>query len=159
MPEKATKKKAPAKKAAPKKAASKPKAAPKKAAPKPKPAPKPKAPSKAKMSAELKEKGIPLPESGEASDMEHRLKHWLPGMGYMVRIHRNAGKRYADHPLSLLTAPRKALYWLPASEMTDKILATKRVVVVGRVAKPSAKMVVIDVPSDYEERFGNGGNK
>jgi hypothetical protein len=150
MPEKATKKKAPAKKAAPK-----PKAAPKKAAPKPKP----KAPSKAKMSAELKEKGIPLPESGEASDMEHRLKHWLPGMGYMVRIHRNAGKRYADHPLSLLTAPRKALYWLPASEMTDKILATKRVVIVGRVAKPSAKMVVIDVPSDYEERFGNGGNK
>ena len=68
-------------------------------------------------------------------------------------------KRYADHPLSLLTAPRKALYWLPASEMTDRILATKRVVVVGRVAKPSDSMVVIDVPSDYEERFGNGGNK
>ena len=141
MPEKATKKKAPAKKAAPKKAAAKPKA-----------------PSKAKLAAELKEKGISIPEDATVADMKHRLAHYKPGMGYMMRIHRNAGKRYADHPLSLLDAPRKALYWLPASEMTDRIIATKRVVVVGRVAKPSATMIVIDVPSDYEERFGNGGD-
>ena len=129
-----------AKKAAPKKAA-------KKAAPK--------GPTKAAMASALKDKGIPLPESGEAADMEHRLRYWKEGeMGYMIRIHRNAGKKYADHPLSLLNAPRKALYWLPASEMTDRILATRRVVVVGRVAKPSSNMVVIDVPSDYEQRFG-----
>jgi hypothetical protein len=142
MPEKkkATTKKASAKKAAPKKAA-------KKAAPK--------GPTKAAMASALKDKGIPLPESGEAADMEHRLRYWKEGeMGYMIRIHRNAGKKYADHPLSLLNAPRKALYWLPASEMTDRILATRRVVVVGRVAKPSSNMVVIDVPSDYEQRFG-----
>ena len=138
MPEKATKKKAPAKKAAPKKAAAKP--------------------SKAKLAAELRDKGISIPEDATVADMKHRLKHYKPGMGYMMRIHRNAGKRYADHPLSLLTAPRKALYWLPASEMTDRIIATKRVVVVGRVAKPSDTMVVIDVPSDYEKRFGNGGD-
>lgn len=142
MPEKkkATTKKASAKKAAPKKAA-------KKAAPK--------GPTKAAMASALKDKGIPLPESGEAADMEHRLRYWKEGeMGYMIRIHRNAGKKYADHPLSLLNAPRKALYWLPASEMTDRILATRRVVVVGRVAKPSTNMIVIDVPSDYEQRFG-----
>jgi hypothetical protein len=142
MPEKkkATTKKTSAKKAAPKKAA-------KKAAPK--------GPTKAAMASALKDKGIPLPESGEAADMEHRLRYWKEGeMGYMIRIHRNAGKKYADHPLSLLNAPRKALYWLPASEMTDRILATRRVVVVGRVAKPSSNMVVIDVPSDYEQRFG-----
>ena len=142
MPEKATKKKAPAKKAAPK----------------PKAAPNPKGPSKAKLAAELKEKGIAIPEGATVADMKHRLKHYKPEMGYMLRIHRIAGKKYADHPLSLLTAPRKALYWLPASDMTDRIVATKRVVVVGRVAKPSDSMVVIDVPSDYEERFGNGGN-
>ena len=142
MPEKkkATTKKTSAKKAAPKKAA-------KKAAPK--------GPTKAAMASALKDKGIPLPESGEAVDMEHRLRYWKEGeMGYMIRIHRNAGKKYADHPLSLLNAPRKALYWLPASEMTDRILATRRVVVVGRVAKPSTNMIVIDVPSDYEQRFG-----
>lgn len=144
------------KKATTKKTSAKKKAAPKKAAPKKAAAPK--GPTKAAMASALKEKGIPLPESGEAADMEHRLRYWKSfedgGFGYMIRLHRNAGKKYADHPLSLLDAPRKALYWLPASEMTDKILATRRVVVVGRVAKPSSNMVVIDVPSDYEQRFG-----
>ena len=124
------------------------KAAPKKASTK-----KPSGPTKAAMASALKEKGIPLPESGEASDMEHRLKHWKSGMGYMVRLHRNAGGRFKDHPLSLLDSPRKALYWLPDSEMTDKILATRRVVVVGRVSEPSSNMIVIDVPSDYDTRF------
>ena len=76
----------------------------------------------------------------------------------MVRIHRNAGGKFKDHPLSLLTAPRKALYWLPPSEMADKILATRRVVVVGRAEKPSSNMIVIDVPSDYDKRFGHGGD-
>ena len=124
------------------------KAAPKKASTK-----KPTGPSKAGMASALKEKGIPLPESGEASDMEHRLRHWKSGMGYMIRIHRNAGGRYANHPLSLLDSPRKALYWLPDSDMTDKIIATRRVVVVGRASEPSSNMVVIDVPSDYDTRF------
>ena len=124
------------------------KAAPKKAATK-----KPTGPTKAGMASALKKKGIPLPESGEASDMEHRLRHWKSGMGYMVRIHRNAGGRYAEHPLSLLDSPRKALYWLPDSDMTDKIIATRRVVVVGRASEPSSNMVVIDVPSDYDTRF------
>ncbi len=148
MPEKATKKKAPAKKAAPKKAAT----------PKPKAAPKPKGPSKAKLVAELKEKGIAVPEDATVADLQHRLKHYKPGMGYMVRIHRNAGGKFKYHPLSLLTAPRKALYWLPASEMAERILATRRVVPVGRAEKPSSNMIVIDVPSDYEERFGHGGD-
>ena len=123
-------------------------AAPKKAAKK-----KPSGPTKAAMASALKEKGIPLPDSGETSDIEHRLRHWKSGMGYMVRLHRNAGARYKDHPLSLLDAPRKALYWLPDSEMTETILKTRRVVVVGRASEPSNNMVVIDVPSDYDTRF------
>ncbi len=138
------------KKTASKKAA---KAAPKKAAPKKAAPKKPSGPSKAAMASALKEKGVPLPASGDTADMEHRLRHWKSGMGYMIRIHRNAGKQYADHPLSLLTAPRKALYWLPDSDMTQRIIATRRVVVIGRAQEPSSNMVVIDVPSDYEQRF------
>jgi len=143
LPKETKKKAASAKKPTTKKAA-----APKKAAKK-----KPSGPTKAAMASALKDKGIPLPKSGEVSDMEHRLRHWKSGMGYMVRLHRNAGARYKDHPLSLLDAPRKALYWLPDSEMTEKILLTRRVVVVGRVSEPSNNMVVIDVPSDYDTRF------
>jgi hypothetical protein len=131
----ATKKKA--SKAAPKKAAPKPKAAPKKA-------------SKATLVKKLKDAGLLVPEDADVATMEHRLKHWKPGMGFMVRLYRNAGKRYADHPLSLLTAPRRALYWLPCSDMTEEILRTRRVVVVGRAEKPSSNMVFIDVPTDYE---------
>lgn len=129
--------------------ATKKKAASKKAAPKH---------TKAALATALKEKRIPLPKSGDVADMEHRLRYWKSfqdgGFGYMIRLFRNAGKRYQGHPLSLLIAPKTALYWLPASEMTDKILATRRVVVVGRVQEPSSNMVVIDVPADYEQRFG-----
>ena len=123
-------------------------AAPKKAAKK-----KPSGPTKAAMASALKDKGIPLPKSADMKDMEHRLRHWKSGMGYMVRVHRNAGKKYANHPLTLLNKPRKTLYWLPDSEMTERILKTRRVVVVGRVTEPSNNMVVIDVPSDYDTRF------
>tara|TARA_R100001443_G_scaffold50290_2_gene62516 strand:+ start:2553 stop:2960 length:408 start_codon:yes stop_codon:yes gene_type:complete len=112
-----------------------------------------KKPSKASLVTKLKEAGILVPEDADVATMEHRLKFWKEGHGYMVRIHRNAGSRFAEHPLILLDSPRKALYWLPPSEMTDKILATRRVVVVGRSEKPSSNMVVIDVPTDYETRF------
>jgi len=109
-----------------------------------------KQPSKASLASELKDAGILLPESADVKEMEHRLKHWKAGKGYLIRLHRNAGSRYKDHPLALLDSPRKALYWLPPSDMTDKIIATKRVVVIGRSEKPSSNTVFIDVPLDYE---------
>ena len=133
-----------------KKASPKKKATPKKVAkPKPKPKAVPKGPSKAGLASSLKDKGIPLPVSGEASDMEHRLKHWKSGMGYMVRLHRNAGGRFKDHPLSLLDSPRKALYWLPDSEMADMILMTKLIVPVKR-GEPLNNAVMIGVPEGFD---------
>jgi len=121
-----------------------------KKATKPKAAVKKKQPSKANLATQLKDAGILLPESADVKEMEHRLKHWKAGNGYLVRVHRNAGSRYVGHPLALLDSPRKALYWLPPSDMTDKIIATKRVVIVGRSDKPSSNTVFIDVPLDYE---------
>jgi len=107
-------------------------------------------PSKASLATKLKDAGILLPESAKVSEMEHRLKHWKGGNGYLVRVHRNAGSRFKDHPLALLDSPRKALYWLPPSDMTDKILATQRVVIVGRSDKPSSNTIFVDVPTDYK---------
>ena len=109
-----------------------------------------KQPSKANLASQLKDAGILLPESADVKEMEHRLKHWKAGNGYLVRVHRNAGRRFKGHPLALLDSPRKALYWLPPSDMTDKILATQRVVIVGRSDKPSSNTVFIDVPTDYK---------
>ena len=112
-----------------------------------------KKPSKASLVTKLKEAGIKIPQDADIATMQHRLKYWKEGDGYMVRVHRNAGSRFVGHPLALLDSPRKALYWLPPSEMTDKILATRRVVIVGRTSEPSNNMVVIDVPTDYETKF------
>jgi hypothetical protein len=118
---------------------------------KPKVAAKVKQPSKASLVTKLKDAGILIPESADVKEMEHRLKHWKAGNGYLVRVHRNAGSRYVGHPLELLNSPRKALYWLPPSEMTDRIIATQRVLIIGRSDAPSSSNTVfIDVPTNYE---------
>lgn len=51
---------------------------------------------------------------------------------------------------------RKAMYWLPDSDMATMICNTKLVVVVKR-GLPLNNAIVIDIPKDYEARF-NGGN-
>jgi len=132
------------------------KKATKKTAPKPKKAAA-KSPTKASLVKKLKDAGIPVPEGADVKALEHRLKYWKPNEGgYNLSLFRGWGGKYADHPIALL-ADRKAMYWLPASEMTDKILRTKLVKVMKR-GLPLNNAVVIDVPIDYEARF-NGGDK
>lgn len=119
---------------------------------------KPKKPSKAKLASALKEAGIPLPESGNIEDMQFRLDNYLPGPGWLIRAHKNGGRRYANHPMSLLSRSAKKPYWIPNSEMVQKIIATKLVVVLARATKPSSNNIVLDVPLDYKERFGDGSH-
>ena len=90
--------------------------------------------------------------------LEHRLKYYGADLdGYNIALYRGwSDVKYADHPLSLLV-DRKAMYWLPASDMTDMIVNTKMVKVMKR-GLPLNNAVVIDVPIDYEARF-NGGDK
>ena len=132
------------------------KKATKKTAPKPKKAAA-KSPSKASLVKKLKDADIPVPEGADVKALEHRLKYWKPNdAGYNVALYRGwSDVKYKDHPLSLL-ADRKAMYWLPPSEMTDMIIRTKLVKVMKR-GLPLNNAVVIDVPIDYEARF-NGGN-
>ena len=119
---------------------------------------KPKKPSKAKLASALKKANIPLPESGKAEDMQFRLDNYLPGPGWLLRANKNGGRRYANHPMSLLSRDAKQPYWLPNSGMAEKIIATQLVLVLGRSSHPSSNNIVIDVPLDYRERFGNGSN-
>tara|TARA_R110000751_G_scaffold109345_10_gene206462 strand:- start:2278 stop:2667 length:390 start_codon:yes stop_codon:yes gene_type:complete len=119
---------------------------------------KPKNPSKAQLASALKKANIPLPESGKIEDMQFRLDNYLPGPGWLMRAHKNGGKRYANHPMSLLNRDAKQAYWIPNSEMANKIIATQLVLILGRAEKPSSDNIVIDVPLDYKERFGNGSN-
>jgi|TARA_R110000824_G_scaffold385201_1_gene579383 hypothetical protein len=111
--------------------------------------------TKAQLAGQLKRAGIPVPKSAKVADMEHRLKHWLAGDGFHLRLLRNP--RHANTPVALLTDKSK-LYWLPNSKMTQHIIASRIVLVLDRTNKPSNDAIILDVPSDYDSRWGNGSN-
>tara|TARA_R100001510_G_C7554674_1_gene137057 strand:+ start:257 stop:676 length:420 start_codon:yes stop_codon:yes gene_type:complete len=133
------------------------KKATKKTAPKPKKAAA-KSPSKASLVKKMRDAGLSVPEGADVAMLQHRLKHYkgADNEGYNVSLFRGWGSQYENHPISLLS-DRKAMYWLPASEMAEQIVRTKMVKVMKR-GLPLNNAVVIDVPIDYEARF-NGGDK
>jgi hypothetical protein len=113
--------------------------------------------TKAQLVTQLKKLGIPIPDSAKVVDMEHRLNYWKGGEGYLVRLLRNPRQNHANHPVMLLK-DKSNLYWLPNSKMADDILSSRIVLVLGRSNKPSNDAILLDVPSDYDSRWYDGGN-
>lgn len=113
--------------------------------------------TKAELASKMRKAGIPVPSSAKVVDMQHRLKHWLSGDGFLVRLLRNPSSAHSEHPITLLD-DRTKLYWLPNSTMAHAIVGSRLVLVLDRTNKPSNDAVIIDVPSDYDSRWGNGGN-
>ena len=113
-------------------------------------------PTKSSIASKLKRSGIPVPQSATIAEMEHRLNHWIPGDGWLVRLLR-ASSRLPEHPISLLPS-KGEMYWIPNSDMAQKIVGSRLVLVVGRTEKPSNDATLVDVPIDYAERWGNGSN-
>jgi hypothetical protein len=107
--------------------------------------------SKTSLVKKLKDAGLTVPEGADAKEMQHRLKYYtdLDTAGYNVRLFRGWGSQYDEHPISMLT-DRKAMYWLPPSDMADKIVQTKMVAVVKR-GLPLHNAIVIDIPVGYGE--------
>tara|TARA_R100000458_G_scaffold11396_1_gene9202 strand:- start:1735 stop:2145 length:411 start_codon:yes stop_codon:yes gene_type:complete len=114
--------------------------------------------TKATLVKKLQTAGLTVPEGADVAEMEYRLKWFtdLDTAGYNVSLFRGWGSQFDDHPLSLLNE-RKIMYWLPPSELAEKIVQTKLVKVVKR-GLPLNNATVIVIPEDYKERFGNGGN-
>ena len=112
--------------------------------------------SKAQLSKEMKKLGIPIPPSSKVADMEHRLKFWKGGPGFLVRLLRTPSSRFEGHPIKLLN-DRSQLYWIPNSDMATTMMESKILLVLDRTEKPSNNAVVIDVPSNYTG-WNNGGN-
>ncbi len=113
--------------------------------------------TKAQVAAKLKKAGIPVPDSAKVADMEHRLNTWKSGEGFLVRLLRNPNNSFANHPVTLLEDKSK-LYWMPNSQMADDIISSRIVLVLGRTHKPSNDAILLDVPSDYDSRWNDGGN-
>tara|TARA_R110001592_G_C13040981_1_gene739268 strand:+ start:65 stop:430 length:366 start_codon:yes stop_codon:yes gene_type:complete len=114
-------------------------------------------PSKASLVKDLKKANIDVPASAKIADMQHRLKYWKDGEGILFRLLKNPNASYNNHPISLVEN-RDSLYWMPNSEMSERIIKTRLVLILGRTNKPSKDAIVIDVPSDYDSRWIHGGN-
>jgi hypothetical protein len=103
--------------------------------------------TKSGLAKELRKQGIPIPKQGKVADYEHRLKHWLPGPGWVVRLAKPSS-RMPGHPVQLLK-DTKTMYWIPNSDMAREIIESKIVFVLQRTTEPLKDTVVIEIPTDY----------
>ena len=107
---------------------------------------------KSKLVAKLKDKGIPIPAKATIATLRHMDEHWLSGAGWLVRLAKPSSRK-PNNPVSLLES-MKTTYWLPDSDMAKRIVESKLVFVMGRVNNPPQGVKMIDVPKDYNDKWG-----
>lgn len=107
---------------------------------------------KAKLVKQLNKKGIAIPKDAKLTDLRHRAEHWLSGAGWLVRLAKPSSRK-PNNPVSLLES-MKTTYWLPDSHMAKRIVESKLVFVMGRVTTPPQGVTMIDVPKDYNDKWG-----
>lgn len=110
--------------------------------------------TKATLIKKLKQKGITIPKNATVAELEHRLKYWHDGNGYMFRLALPASRAGEGHPVQLLESG--TIYWIPNSEFAHIIANTKLVYLMGRTMNPPKECVVLDVPKDFNDKWGLG---
>jgi len=98
-----------------------------------------KQPSKASLLKKCRDIGIPIPSKPTTAELEHRLEHWIPGKGWVVRL----AKRSTDKKIEALEFG--IVYWMPNSNAAHDIIATRKVFVLTRTPNPPKDAVVLDV--------------
>lgn len=106
---------------------------------------------KSKLILELNKKNIPLPETQTIVELQHRHDNWISAKGWLVRLAKPSSRK-PDHPVTLLET--KNTYWLPDSIMAKEIVESKLVFVLGRLSVPPKDATFLDVPKDYNDRWG-----
>ena len=102
--------------------------------------------SKAKLVKELRDKEIPIPNNPTIENLTKRLA-WLPGKGYVFR-------RFKAHPDPLhpcMRLEQNVLTYVPNSSMAEKIIKSRRVMVVARTPTPWDGLVILDPDAEDEE--------
>ena len=110
--------------------------------------------NKTTLKKQLKAKGIPFPKDATVTELEHRLEYWLGGDGYMFRLAIPNTRAHESHPVRLLEFGN--LYWIPNSKYAEMIALTKMVFIMGRSLDPPAGSIVLDVPKDFNDKWGVG---
>ncbi len=111
--------------------------------------------NKTTLKKQLKAKGIPIPKDATVSELKHRLEYWLGGKGYMFRLAIPTARMPDEsHPVKLLDFGN--LYWIPNSKYAEMIALTKMVFIIGRSVDPPKGSIVLDVPKDFNDKWGVG---
>ena len=100
----------------------------------------------------LKARGIPVPAKATVATLRHRAEHWRSGDGYLMRLALPSSRRPGS--AAELLESMDTLYWVPDSRMAQLIAETKLVMLMGRAKTPPEDCVVLDVPEDFNERWG-----
>jgi len=101
--------------------------------------------SKASLVKVLHRKGISIPKGATISELEERSK-WLSGQGFLVRRFRPV--KHAEHPVMLLN-PQETT-WLPHTKLTEEIILSKKVMLIGRCRDPPEGVALLDDPGEEE---------
>ena len=102
--------------------------------------------NKAALVKELRDKEIPIPKNPTIENLTKRLS-WLPGKGFVFR-------RFKPHPdptHPCMRLEQNVLTYVPNSAMAEKIVKSKRVMIVARTPMPWDGLVIVDPVEDEEE--------
>ena len=110
--------------------------------------------NKAQLIKRLKAKDVPVPKDGSMTELKHRLEHWDGGKGFLFRLAIPASRRGSDNPATMLE--HGVLYWGPNSRFARMIAETQLVFIMGRQMDVPKSATVLDVPKDFNNRWGIG---
>lgn len=102
--------------------------------------------SKANLLKKAKSEGIPTFGNPTVAELEHRLKVWRGGPGWVVRrLHQKALPKWAGD------IPAGKTLWLPNSGFAHRLMRTGRIVLIARMNDPPEGAIVIDTKQFHVE--------
>tara|TARA_R110000737_G_scaffold133285_1_gene164861 strand:+ start:413 stop:721 length:309 start_codon:yes stop_codon:yes gene_type:complete len=95
-----------------------------------------------------------VPKGATIGELKHRVDNWEGGKGYLFRLAIPASRKGADNPAHLLEFG--SIYWVPNSRFARLIAETRLVFIMGRELNAPKGAVLLDVPKDFNDRWGIG---
>lgn len=102
--------------------------------------------NKSALVKELRDREIPIPDEPTIKNLTQRLS-WLPGKGFVFR-------RFKVHPdptHPCMRLEQNVLTYVPNSPLAEKIVKSKRVMVVARTPMPWDGLVILDPEEEDSE--------
>jgi len=103
--------------------------------------------NKAVLVRQLKKGGIPIPKNATIEQLEHRLRYWKSGYGYLFRLAVKAGRQHTDAKHLRWGKTR----WVPNSDFAIAIFNSRFAYFLGRHEEIPNGATLLDIPEGYGE--------